>query len=219
MDSEIHSTATINANQIDEILSVSSGKETAERAADDDATGSSENELNIPISYSLISSSKECRNQEPSNNSHETPTIDNSNACQSSQQTYNEYVNQVYLNGKEHYDEEEEGEVKPLIKSIVKSPSGNLRPSLLNGSIKSKNKRLSWQATATDCVRNHPEKDTNGGNTQSTSLDSSEEQAITQLNEDCPSSPIISSSSSSSSSSDDDEFSEIVFQAPDGGVR
>ena len=82
---------------------------------------------------------------------------------------------------------------------------------------------MSWQSS-TNPTR-YPQNNNNnnplavhdGGNTQSTSIDSSDEQATGQ-NEESPSSPIISSSSSSSSSSDDDdEFSEVVFQAPDGG--
>lgn len=117
--------------------------------------------------------------------------------------TYNDYVNTI------------EEEVKPLLKSIVKSPSGNLRPSLpLNGT-RSKNKRLSWQA---DPTRHHVQfsnqnQESHEGTTQSTSLDSSEEQAT--QNEDCPSSPISTSGSSSSSSSEEEEFSEC--KAPDGG--
>lgn len=115
-----------------------------------------------------------------------------------------------------NYVNTNEEEKKPLLKSIVKSPSGNLRPSLpLNGT-KSRNKRLSWQAA--DPTRHHVQfsnqnQDSHEGNTQSTSLDSSEEQAT--QNEDCPSSPLSSSDSSSGSSSDEDEFSEC--QAPDGG--
>lgn len=150
------------------------------------------NELNLPLS-----SDKEHQDQEHSNKQPSTPTA-----------TYNDYVNQLA-------DEEEE--VKPLLKSIVKSPSGNLRPSLpLNGA-RTKNKRLSWQAA--DPSRHHVQfnnsqnHDGNDNNTQSTSLDSSEEPGT--QNEECPSSPITSSSSSSSSSDDEEEFSEI--QAPDGG--
>lgn len=165
-------------------------------SAVDDGCAASENELILPIS-----NVKEHHNQEQSNN--QTPS-----------KTYNEYVNHIYdaPNGKVSTEDEEE-EVKPLLKSIVKSPSGNMRPSLpLNGT-RTKNKRLSWQAA--DPTRHHVQfnHETNDGNTQSTSLDSSDE-PVTQ-NEDCPSSPITSSSSSSGSSDDEDEFSEI--QAPDGG--
>lgn len=131
---------------------------------------------------------------------------------------YNDYVNHMYggTNGKLENGDEEAEEVKPLLKSIVKSPSGNVRPSLpLNGA-RSKNKRLSWQAA--DPARHHVQfnsqnQEGNEANTQSTSLDSSDD-PVTQ-NEECPSSPITSSSSSSSSSDEDEEFSEI--QAPDGG--
>lgn len=185
-------------------------------------------------------------NQEQSNNkNHQTPTIPTEtittiNSCQS-KPIYNDFVNHVYEasnsnnnkkiisnnhnNSIQNNDKEDEDEdIKPLLKSIVKSNSGNLRPSLpLNGAVKTKRKRLSWQAS-TNPTRypltnnnNNPLAVQDGGNTQSSSLDSSEEQATGQ-NEESPSSPIISSSSSSSSSSDDDdEFSEVVFQAPDGG--
>lgn len=164
-----------------------------------------EDELNVKLS-----SIKEHQNQDTSNKpNHQTPGNEPTTT------SYNDYVNRMFegANGKiETVDEEE---VKPLLKSIVKSPSGNFRPSLpLNGT-RTKNKRLSWQAA--DPSRHHVQfnnsnQDGNDGNTQSTSLDSSDD-PVTQ-NEDCPSSP-ITSSSSSSSSSDDEEFSEI--QAPDGG--
>lgn len=186
--------------------------------------------------------------QEQSNNNknHQTPTIPTEtittiNSCQS-KPIYNDFVNHVYEasnsnnnkkiisnnhnNSIQNNDKEDEDEdIKPLLKSIVKSNSGNLRPSLpLNGTVKTKRKRLSWQSSTnptryplTNNNNNNPLAVQDGGNTQSSSLDSSEEQATGQ-NEESPSSPIISSSSSSSSSSDDDdEFSEVVFQAPDGG--
>lgn len=183
-------------------------------------------------------------NQEKSNNltiNHTplipiTSTISTLNSCQPNP-IYNEFVNQNYQasssnntninnenkmtsNVKDQEDEDED--IKPLLKSIVKSPSGNLRQSLqFNGTVKTKCKRLSWQAS-TNPARypiNNPLISQEGGNTQSTSLDSSDDQATGQ-NEESPSSPIISSSSSSSStssSSDDDEFSEFIHEVPDGG--
>lgn len=202
----------------------------------------SSNKANLTLRLSHTSSDNEQyrvrsnnNNQDQSNKTLGTPTITTTNACQPQQPVYNEFVNHVYessssnnSNGssnKEHRDEEDE-DVKPLLKSIVKSPSGNIKPSLQklsNGGVKTKNKRLSWQAVSTNPTRHPLLQDTN--NTQSISLDStSDEQQNTQV-EECPSSPLASSSSSSStssssssgSSSDDEEFSEIVFQAPDGG--
>lgn len=176
--------------------------------------------------YAGLSSAKNALNLQLSSHNGEHLSQEYSNSNKLKQQTpndepttnYKDYINQLYdgANGKVKSLESEE-EVKPLLKSIVKSPSGNLRPSLpLNGT-KTKNKRLSWQAA--DPSRNHHAQninqnpDGNDANTQSTSLDSSEE-PVTQ--NECPSSPINSTSSSSSSdSSDDEEFSEI--QAPDGG--
>ncbi|XP_070499939.1 monocarboxylate transporter 14-like [Chironomus tepperi] len=270
MDSTISTTTAINANKIDEILSISptaagtatgiNGSSERECLVDDEGI-EGENRLlkNLPliINNSLISDNEQIRkerdeiingNQEQSNNNHvhQTPTatITTINSCQS-KPIYNEFVNHVYeasnnnkkkinnsnnhnnknsLNNHSNNDKEDEDEeIKPLLKSIVKSNSGNLRPSLpLNGTVKTKSKRLSWQAS-TNPTRyplnnnnNNPLAVQNGENTQSTSLDSSDEQATGQ-NEESPSSPITSSSSSSSSSSDDDEFSEVVFQAPDGG--
>lgn len=151
-------------------------------------------ELSPPTKVELSLALKSVNQNQEQNNKSSTPIT-----------TYNDYVNT------------NEEEAKPLLKSIVKSPSGNFRPSLpLNGT-KSKNKRLSWQAA--DPTRHHVQfsnqnQDSHEGNTQSTSLDSSEEPGTN--NEECPSSPISASSSSSGSSSDeDDEFSEC--QAPDGG--
>lgn len=172
---------------------------------------------------SKLSSDKEQRSQEHSNNSIQQQTPNHNPS-----KTYKDYVNHVYegANGKATgTEEDEEGEeVKPLLKSIVKSPSGNVRPTLpINGGMRTKNKRLSWQAS--DPSRHHVQfnshhttngnhQDGNENNTQSTSLDSSDEPGTN--NEECPSSPITSSSSGSSSSDDeDDEFSEI--KAPDGG--
>ncbi|KAG5681632.1 hypothetical protein PVAND_011048 [Polypedilum vanderplanki] len=184
-----------------------------------------------------INNYNEINNQDQSNTiNHQTPTITKTttNACQlnpsPNQPIYNEFVNHIYensksSNNKQHNEEDED--VKPLLKSlksIVKSPSGNVKSTLPlgNGAIKTKNnKRLSWQALTNPARHPLRTDDTNNENTQSTSLDSSEEQQPVTQNEDC-SSPIVSSTSSSSdssssSSSDDDEFSEIVFQAPDGG--
>lgn len=162
-----------------------------------------ENELNLKLS-----SDKEHQNQNHSNIQEPTPNNE------STSKTYNDYVNHMYDDANGKVDEEE---IKPLLKSIVKSPSGNLRPSLpLNGARSKNNKRLSWQAadpTRHHVQFNHQSHDEKDVNTQSTSLDSSEEPGT--QNEECPSSPITSSSSSSSSSDDDEEFSEI--QAPDGG--
>jgi hypothetical protein len=126
--------------------------------------------------------------------------------------SYNEYVNHSYLdkNRKQHQCDEEDEEVKPLLKSIVKSTSLSLHGA------QSKNKRLSFQADPTKQLHhvqfNNQNQEGNEINTQSTSLDSSDE-VVTQNEEcECPS-PITSSSSSSSD--EDEEFSEI--QAPDGG--
>ncbi|CAH1723244.1 unnamed protein product [Chironomus riparius] len=266
MDSTISTTTAINANKIDEILSISPTTATAgttgingscerECLVDDEEGIEGENRLlkSLPlfINNSLISDNEQIRkendeiingNQEQSNNkNHQTPTatITTINSCQS-KPIYNEFVNHVYeaSNSKNNHNnnnrlnnndkEDEDEDIKPLLKSIVKSNSGNLRPSLpLNGTVKTKSKRLSWQSS-TNPTRyhqtnnnsnnnNNPLAVQDGGNTQSTSLDSSDEQATGQ-NEESPLSPITSSSSSSSSSSDDDdEFSEVVFQAPDGG--
>lgn len=190
MDSTVVTAAaadTDEANEIHQQLpSTAAGR--IPSAADDGAT---KNQLSL-----LLSSHKEHQNQESSNK----PTPNHKPVPP----TYNDYVNHTY-----------EEEVKPLLKSIVKSPSGNLRPSLpLNGG-RTKNKRLSWQAADPSHHHvqfNNPNPDANENNTQSTSLDSSDE-PVTQ--NECPSSPITSSSSSGSSSDEEDEFSEI--QAPDGG--
>lgn len=251
MDSTISTPTTINTNKIDEILSISPTATTTTSGAC--INGSNEREClpdeeenrllkNLPlfINNSLISDNEPIRKkkdpEQSNNNVHQTPTatITTINSCQS-KPIYNEFVNHVYEASSNHNNnhnnsinsndkEDEDEDIKPLLKSIVKSKSGNLRPSLpLNGTVKTKNKRLSWQAS-TNPARcpltnntNNPLAVQDGGNTQSTSLDSSDEQATGQ-NEESPSSPITSSSSSSSSSSDDDdEFSEVVFQAPDGG--
>lgn len=249
MDSEVSTTATADTDKADEILPISprtgaTSDCSAERQCLDNEKHfvGIENETrllkNLPLilDNSLISNNAQLNkeyfnnndNQEQSNNinnnnnevvnhASQTPTTTTTTSCQS-KPIYNEFVNHVYeTNSKEPEDEEED--IKPLLKSIVKSPSGNVKPILpLNGTVKTKNKRLSWQASTNPprySVNNHVN-DT--GNTQSTSLDSSDEQA-TGHNDECPSSPIESStsSSSSSSSSDDDEFSEVMFQAPDGG--
>jgi hypothetical protein len=138
--------------------------------------------------------------------------------------SYNEYVNHSYeeKNGKQGKcgDKEKEEEAKPLLKSIVKSTSANVHQSLSLNRAQSKNKRLSWQADPTRHTSdsrhhvqfNYQNQEGNEINTQSTSLDSSDE-GVTQNDEcDCPT-PITNSSSSSSD--EDEEFSEI--QAPDGG--
>lgn len=196
MDTAVVATAATDTDEANEI------HQQLPSTAVDGECSASENELNV----SLISDKEQRTKQEHSNKK----TSNNVS-------TYNEYVNNTYYgaNGKvstEDEEEEEEG-LKPLLKSIVKSPSGNIKPSLpLNGP-RMKNKRLSWQAA--DPARHHVQfnnHETNEGTTQSTSLDSSDE-PVTQ-NEECPSSPITSSHSSSGSSDDEDEFSEI--QAPDG---
>lgn len=194
MDSEILTTATADTDKTDEILPISprdcSHQQTAHAAEDD---------------KKLLDLSLNKNHNLSNNSSHQTP-ID-STTCQP-QEIYNEFLNKLYddnNNGKQQEQESEE-EVKPLLKSIVKSPSENLRrPNLpLNGKIK--NKRLSWQANPVRTTQAD-----GSGNTQSTSLDSN----------DPPPSPLenSSSSSSSSSSSEDDEFSEeIIYQVhPDGG--
>ncbi|CRK99823.1 CLUMA_CG013131, isoform A [Clunio marinus] len=188
---------------------------------DDDQHEGHEDELNLQIKINNIGNKEYKESQEKNSNKQQQETPINQQTTTNS--SYNDYVNHLYndgVNGKiETTINDDEEEIKPLLKSIVKSPSGNLRPSLpLNGT-RSKNKRLSWQAASTvDSSRqhvqfnnNHNQQDGNDVNTQSTSLASSDE-PVTQ-NEECPSSPITSSSSSSSD--DDDEFSEI--QAPDGG--
>lgn len=206
MDSKVVTTATADADEANEIH-----QQLPSTVADGERL-SSENELNVELS----SQHKEHPNQKHSNKNMQQQTPSNQPTTK-----YNDFVNHMYEgangngNEKPHSVEEEEEEIKPLLKSIVKSPSGNLRPSLpLNGA-KSKNKRLSWQAA--DPSRHHVQfnnhnQEGNEVNTQSTSLDSSDEPASQN---ECPSSPITSSSSGSSSSDDEDEFSEI--KAPDGG--
>lgn len=202
MDSEIPTTAAADSDETDEI------HQQLPSTADDDSRPSSKVELSLPLS-----SVKEHQNQEHSNKEQQLQTP----SSEPPTTTYNDYVNHLYNGRKESKEsaDEEEEEVKPLLKSIVKSPSGNVRPSLpLNGT-RNKNKRLSWQAA--DSTRPHVQfnnvnHDSNEANTQSTSLDSSDEPGT--HNEECPSSP-ITSSSSGSSSSDSEEFSEI--HAPDGG--
>lgn len=219
MDSEVPSTATADTNQIDEVLSISPRKRSTESSSSGGATGADdENQL----LSDLISDSNKNHERIISNNnkSQQTPNNTTTTTCQSpklfKEYKLNNNVNNHHNDKQHHVEEvESEEEVKPLLKSIVKSPSGNLsKPSLpLNGKIK--NKRLSWQATSANPIRNHSNATQDGGNTQSTSLDSSDDQAQE------PSSPLGStsgSSSSSSSSEDDDEFSDIIYQVhPDGG--
>lgn len=212
MDSTVVTPAAADTNEADEIHQQLPPAVNGEHASPEDR------ELG-----SKLSSDKEQRSQEQHSNNSIQQQTPNHNPTK----TYKDYVNHVYegTNGKTNgTEEDEEGEeVKPLLKSIVKSPSGNVRPTLpINGGMRTKNKRLSWQAS--DPSRHHVQfnhhvtngnhQEGNENNTQSTSLDSSEEPGTN--NEECPSSPITSSSSGSSSSDDeDDEFSEI--KAPDGG--
>lgn len=208
MDSTVVTPAAADTNEADEIHQQLPPAVNGEHASPED------HELN-----SKLDSDKEQRSHSNNSKPQQTPN-------HNSTKTYNDYVNHVYegTNGKTNgVEENEEGEeVKPLLKSIVKSPSGNMRPTLPINGMRSKNKRLSWQAS--DPSRPHVQfnphsmngnqnQEGNENNTQSTSLDSSDEPGTN--NEECPSSPITSSSSSSSSSDDEDEFSEI--QAPDGG--
>lgn len=202
MDSTIVTTATADSDEANEIH-----QQLSTTVNGEPVHASSENKLN----HKSISH-KEHQNQENSNKlQQQTPKNEPTT-------NYNDYVNNRYegTNGKlDNVDDEEE--IKPLLKSIVKSPSGNVRPSLPINGTRTKNKRLSWQAA--DPSRNHVQFNSqshegNDQNTQSTSLDSSDEPGT--QNEECPSSPITSSGSSSSSSDDEeDEFSEI--KAPDGG--
>ena len=202
MDTKIVASATADTDEANEIH-----KQLPSTTTADGGFASSENELNLQLSsYNKGQYDQEHSNKPQQQTPNNEPTT-----------KYNDYINHLYEgdNGKLKSADYED-EVKPLLKSIVKSPSGNLRPSLpLNGT-KSKNKRLSWQTA--DPSRNHIQvnsqnPDGNDVNTQSTSLDSSDD-PVTQ--NECPSSPITSTSSSSSSdSSDEDDFSEI--QAPDGG--
>lgn len=204
MDTTVVASATADTDEANEIY-----KPLPSTATADNGLWSSKNELNLQLS----SHNEEHHNQEHSllpkpQTPNNEPTT-----------KYNDYMNHLYegTNGNSKSMEHED-EIKPLLKSIVKSPSGNLRPSLPLNTTKSKNKRLSWQAAdpsrhviQVQCSNQNV--DANDANTQSTSLDSTEE-PVTQ--NECPSSPITSTSSSSSSdSTDDDEFSEI--QAPDGG--
>jgi hypothetical protein len=233
MDPKILTSAAADANKIDEILSISPKGEAAARTETNGRSDGVEDALRArKANLTLLLKDT---TQDQSNIKQPTPTLSETTtttktACQQQkpqQPIYNEFVNHhVYANNKsdskqQQQHEEEDEDVKPLLKSIVKSPSGNVRPTLPlgNGAIKTKNKRLSWQAMSNP-TRHPLLQDTRNGNTQSTSLESSDEHPITQ-NEEVPSSPIVSSSSSSSSSSgsssDDDDFSEIVFQAPDGG--
>lgn len=212
MDSTVVTAAAADTNEADEIHQQLPSAVNGEHASPED------HELSPKLS-----SDKEQRRQELSNKSIEQQTPNHN----PTKKNYNDYVNHVYegTNGKANGSEadEEAEEVKPLLKSIVKSPSGNMRPTLPINGMRSKNKRLSWQAS--DPSRHHVQfnqhstsgnqnQEGNENNTQSTSLDSSDEPGTN--NEECPSSPITSSGSSSSSSDDeDDEFSEI--KAPDGG--
>lgn len=243
MDSESIVASATDTDEANEVLSLPSTTYGAQNSPTHQHQ-SSEFDLNFK-NDSLISVNKQHqnRNREHRNiNQQEqqqtTPLHNNDNnlidknACQKlittdGQKNYNDYVNQNYDGQSKSAatNEDDEEDAKPLLpsdeifkpKSIVKSPSGNVRPSLpLNGA-KGRNKQLSWQAT-TESERPHVQFNTHDGhdvNTQSSSLDSSDDPATTNNNdEECPSSP-ISSSSSSDSSSDDEEFSEI--QAPDGG--
>lgn len=197
MDSKVLTTAAADTDKTDEILSISS-RDGVEQAVG--TTSIDERLLNLSFDSHQ-------ENHDVSNNkSQQTPIKVDSTTCQS-QEIYNEYVNKIYddNNNSKQEEQESEEEVKPLLKSIVKSPSGNLsKPTLpLNGKIK--NKRLSWQANPVRTTQ------TDGsGNTQSTSLDSDEQPS--------PLGTSSSSSSSSSSSEEDDDFSEIIYQVhPDGG--
>ena len=185
----------------------------ASAAIDSDETNEIHQQL--PPTCTLNGECSTTKNELNSIGVRKTSNIENQNQPQSNTKTSNNDSTNHTCNGNEKHvsaDEEEEEEVKPLLKSIVKSQSGNFRPSLpLNGT-RSKNKRLSWQAA--DPSRHHVNNHQDGAdvNTQSTSLDSSDE-PVTQ---ECPSSPISTGSSSSSSSNDEEEeFSEC--QAPDGG--
>lgn len=139
-------------------------------------------------------------NEKPSSNNLKTP------------KTYS------FSNGKlETFDDEE---IKPLINSIVKSPTlvNSKSPNTLNDiRTINKSKKLSWQTAptkrqvASNSVQ-HQSSEGNGANTQSTSLDSSDDQNT----HECPSTSI--NELNSSSESDDDEEDELSEQkALDGG--
>lgn len=232
MDSKVPTTAAADTNKIDEVLSISPRNCSSQSAAVDANASEADDEKrllndgNDHLSLIISDSNNHQKNHERSNNikSQMTPkTNNNKNTCQSPK-LYNEYVNKIYENNDNNnnssssskQEEESEEEVKPLLKSIVKSPSGNLsKPTLplLNGKVK--NKRLSWQATSINPIKQQAStaQDGGGGNTQSTSLDSSDDQG--QIDSPLGSS---SGSSSSSSSSEEDDFSEIIYQVhPDGG--
>lgn len=123
-----------------------------------------------------------------------------------------------FVNGKlESFDH---GEIKPLINSIVKSPTSvNSRSPITFNDVRTgtKSKKLSWQTADTTkrqsaSVQNQSSEG-NGVTTQSTSLDSSDDQTT----HECPSTPLNESTSSSDSEDEDeeDEFSEQ--KALDGG--
>lgn len=114
----------------------------------------------------------------------------------------------------------DDNEIKPLINSIVKSPTlVNLKSPITYNEVRNstKSKKLSWQMADTtkraapNSIQ-HQSSDGNGVNTQSTSIDSSDDQNT----HDCPSTSI--NELSSSSDSDDDEEDELSEQkALDGG--
>jgi hypothetical protein len=228
MDSTIPSTTTAHTNKADEVLSISPRECCAEEAAANDEKCLL-NGIELPNGGDSSSLNPQ-RNHDLSNNYNDTQQTPNIAAAVSTCQSpnpnyYNEYVNEIFErshdnnnnhnNSNSKNEDESEEEVKPLLKSIVKSPSGNLsRPTLpLNGKIK--NKRLSWQATSKNPTKPQVNTTQDGVNTQSTSLDSSDdqEQIGTPLG-----STTGSSSSSSSSSEEEDDFSEIAYKVhPDGG--
>lgn len=113
----------------------------------------------------------------------------------------------------------DDNEIKPLINSIVKSPSlVNSRSPITFSDARNnpKTKKLSWQTADSTKRQNrlvqHQSSEGNGLNTQSTSIDSSDENT-----HECASSP-INELNSSSDSDDDDEEDELSEQkALDGG--
>lgn len=221
MDTTIAASAatdTDEANEIHQQLSSSYDEKHFSDSTAESSTTSGKPSLSLPIKSNLATLSKHSPTRineiidgkEKSSNSYnqKTPTNDGN---------YNDYVNNLYEGANGKLEVIEDGEIKPLLKSIVKSPTSvNAKPSIQINGNRTKSKRLSWQAT--DSSRRHVistplqhNDSANGPQTQSTSLDSSEEQPT----QDSPSTPLSGSSSSSSSDDEDEEFSEK--QALDGG--
>jgi hypothetical protein len=196
------------------------------------STKASGKQLNLPLlkeknltNLNIMKTSSNMNKESQFQNRKEKDDLSNSNPKtpkhQQNDEKFNDYVNHLYEGANGKLEVIDDGEIKPLLKSIVKSPtSATSKPSVPTYGTRTKNKRLSWQAADPSRRQVIPipiqqqTSDGNGPQTQSTSLDSSADEQPTQ---DCPSTPLSGSGSSSSSDDDDedDEFSEK--QALDGG--